>query len=221
MFIYILGFILVVSAAGGLIYFIHQEDKKGPANAKLEPPTLDFPFIKKLIGAPATPGIKTKKCKFCFTKLGESALVCDVCNIECNKNKKTVTNEEKKIWHCCRNLYIISTVNGAGAIVGLITGIIMLFAIKSINLIFGPLMVLIVCGFILYFSISLRKYEQWCYIGGIILYLFLIITGLITRHTPGLFTTVFLAIIAGPTAKKILYRKSVKQSPPPQFGIIN
>ena len=183
--------------------------------------------------------LKIKKCKFCYTKLDTSALVCDVCNIECAKDEKDLTKEEKKIWHCCRNLRGIGFIHGAIAIGSLFILIFVVITLVPANLatnknldailpmlpLFGLTFILSGCA--LFFAISLRKYQKWCYIAGIIFYSLTIIIGLLvvisSWHNPEpprlgilfILSFIFLPLIAGPTAKKIFYRQVKNSTSPP------
>ena len=148
----------------------------------------------------------TKLCRNCFSKLNETDLVCNVCKIERNKEKKSFTKEEKKITYWCRTLHIIGFLSIIGGSLGIAIGLLSLFA-KTANTIF-VIINLLLAGIFLYFGLSLRKFARWCYVGGIILYPISIIFALLDKNILSVIISIlFLYYLASPITKKILYRE--------------
>ena len=152
-----------------------------------------------------------KKCKYCFSALSEQDSICKVCKIDSVKNKKEITKEEKKVAYRCRAIYIVAFLAIIGGILGILSSLALIPVL--INKFTVDMLIFFFLHFVpavafLYFGFSARKYKRWCYVGGIILYSFAIIMGLLTRQLfMVIFGILFLSYIASPTSKRIFYRK--------------
>jgi len=147
-----------------------------------------------------------KSCKNCFSRLNEADSVCAVCKIECNKDRKTYTKEEKKISYWCRTLHIIGFLSVIGGCFGVVAGLYSFFA-KTVSPILAVIDIVFAFIFV-YFGLSLRKFAKWCYIAGIILYSIAVIFALLEWNILRLlFDILFFYYLASPTTKKILYRE--------------
>lgn len=144
-------------------------------------------------------------CKNCFSKLTETDSVCSVCKIDHNKGKQNLTKEERKISYWCRSLHVIGFLSIIGGFLGIAIGLFTLFAEKTNILIIIPI---IFSGIFLYFGLSLRRFDKWCYAGGIALYSIALVFALLDKNIiRGLIAALFLYYLVSPTSKKILYRE--------------
>jgi len=151
-----------------------------------------------------------RKCKYCYTKANDNDTLCSICKIDINKDKKELTKEEKKLWYCCRTLSLIGFLAALGGLIGVVGAIVASVGLAGdgknsliiviINLILG------IAFFI--FGISLSRYKQWCYYGGIVLYSLSIILCIVSFNIiAALFSGLFLYYVASKTSKNILYRQ--------------
>ena len=151
-----------------------------------------------------------RKCKYCYTKSIDSDITCKVCKIDLNKDKKDITKEEKKLWYYCRTLNIIGFLAALGGIMGIVGSIAALVGLSRDGKI-TPIIVianLILGAAFLIFGISLSRYKQWCYYGGIVLYSLALILGIASFHIIAiLFSGLFLYYVASKTSKNILYKQ--------------
>lgn len=151
----------------------------------------------------------TPNCKFCFSKLNEGNTICGFCKIPVDKNKKELTKEEKKICYYCRALHFVGFLSVIGGALGLA---IMVFGILAYGATLRTLILfvfgIVLSGILFWFGLSIRKYKRWCYMGGIILYSFMIVASLLEFNLLRLLIQILLlSYIAAPTSKKILYRE--------------
>lgn len=159
-----------------------------------------------------------KKCKYCFSLLGEHDPVCGVCRIDPARDKKSLDKGEKKIAYWCRSLYTIGFLSIVGGIIGflgsigvlasLLTGNTMgLFVSVQYAYVYTIVTMVLAVAFF-FFGLALRKHKTGCYVAGIILYSITIIIGVVDRNPIQiLFGILFLYYIASATSRKILYRK--------------
>jgi hypothetical protein len=148
-----------------------------------------------------------KRCRFCFSQVEEGAFVCKVCKLDVNKDKKSLSKEEKKVWHAARNLYIIGFLAILGGVLGFISSLILLFTANNDAVQIGVILFYLALSvFGVLVGLSLRRFRRWAYVGGITLYAILIFLNILGGNIIGLvFSIVFLICIATSTSRKILF----------------
>jgi len=150
-----------------------------------------------------------KKCKYCRSKMNDTATVCGVCKIDSNKTKRDLTKEEKGIWYASINLRVIGALAILGGVLGSIAGLISLVVPAKDGT--APIVVVLtiaLSSFFAYFGFSVWKYKQWCYVGGIVLYSVSFVLNLLTANIfSAFFAMVFLVCIAYPTSRKFFYKQ--------------
>ncbi len=159
-----------------------------------------------------------KKCKYCFSPISEQSSTCSICKIDATKPKNSLTKDEKKVAYYSRAIYLVGFLAIVGGIIGIIASIATLLTILTtfvssslpaniINLVLALINMSLAISFLI-FGLAVRKFKQWCYIGGIILYAIAIILGVLTRAPAVVvFGILFLSYIASPISKKIFYRQ--------------
>lgn len=151
------------------------------------------------------------RCRFCFSRLDKTEVICKVCNIQVGKEKKDLTKKEKKVQYYCRALRVVGFLSvfvGIFRMLDLFTrslGGIPNTSVLTLFLLSGFLSVVI-----LVFGFAIIRYQTWCYAGGIVLFSLVILITVFEFHKFWLLLLIevlLLSYIAAPTSKKILYRE--------------
>jgi hypothetical protein len=141
--------------------------------------------------------------------MNEADTVCGVCKIDSSKTKKELTKEEKGVWYASINLRVIGFLAILGGALVSVGSLIALIAPPKDG---TPILVIIftlaISIFFIYFGLSVWKYKQWCYVGGIVLYSISFVLNLLSASiVSAFFALVFLVCIAYPTSRKLFYRQ--------------
>ena len=156
-----------------------------------------------------------KKCRYCFRPFSGDRGICGVCGIDPAKSKNELTKSEKLTHYWCRTLYIMGFLAIVGGIAGVLAGGIGMWLsytgqVMRSNLAWYGLNFIMAAIFIV-FGLALRRYKAWCYRAGIVLYSFVILSGVLTRQPfSALLGILFLYYIASPLSRKILYGKKTE-----------
>lgn len=115
-----------------------------------------------------------------------------------------MTAEEKRIAHYCRVLRSLAYLAVFNGIAGSIWSLIELFFPQLEIKVFFTFSWALVN---IYYGFSLRRLRQWCFYGGIVLYGYGLIMGLVSRHWLAVIISIlFLLYIINPVSRNILFK---------------
>ena len=114
-----------------------------------------------------------KRCKFCFSRMEDTATSCAICGIETKKSKEDLTWREKKVRNACTLIRIVGLFYIIFGIFLFAFGLCKVFGAGYRASIPGSLFGL----FLLILGFSLREYKPWSYYGAMIIPLILLVMG--------------------------------------------